>query len=263
LALQIACGVCAIIPLCRLYAIDYCLWFDYLLPGLERIGAPLPLGGTSNHFRTRALIEAGAWDPFNVTEDADLGIRLAREGWQVGTLSSTTFEEAPTRLSAWLTQRTRWMKGYMQTYLVHTRDRRRLGREVGLPGVAVLELFLFGSALSGLANPILWLLFALWLGTGHGVLGGLTGSALLAVSLMALVGGNGLLLFLFLLAPLRRGWFGLVPFALTAPLYWLLISLAAWLGFFGLILRPSHWAKTAHGLTGFEARAGISRRRGP
>jgi cellulose synthase/poly-beta-1,6-N-acetylglucosamine synthase-like glycosyltransferase len=249
--------------LCRLYAIDYCLWFDHFLPGLEAIKAPLPLGGTSNHFRTHALLAAGGWDPFNVTEDADLGIRFAREGWHVGTLASTTFEEAPPRLAPWLAQRARWMKGYMQTYLVHMRDQKRLARETGIQGRAVLELFLLGSAVAGLANPVLWLLFAAWLLLGRGVLGGLTGEALLAVSLIGLVGGNGLILFLSLLAPLRRGWLDLVPYALTTPLYWLLVSLAAWHGLFSLLFRPFHWAKTAHGLTRFEARAGLSERRAP
>jgi glycosyltransferase XagB len=248
--------------LSRLFAIDYCLWFDHLLPGLERIGAPLPLGGTSNHFRRAALLAAGGWDPFNVTEDADLGIRLAREGYRTRSLNSTTFEEAPPRLSAWLTQRARWMKGYLQTWLVHSRDRKRVARETGRAGLLVLDLFLLGSVLAGIVNPVLWALFIGWLSTGKGVLGGLAGPSLLLVSLFGLVGGNAMLVFLSLLAPLRRGWFHLVPYALTAPLYWLLVSLAAWRGLFGLLLRPFHWAKTAHGLTSFEPRAGPSKPRG-
>jgi cellulose synthase/poly-beta-1,6-N-acetylglucosamine synthase-like glycosyltransferase len=156
--------------LCRLFAIDYCLWFDYLLPSLERLGAPVPLGGTSNHFRRDALLATGGWDPFNVTEDADLGIRLAREGYHVGTLASTTYEEAPSCLAAWLSQRSRWMKGYLQTYLVHNRDRGRLKRETGRTGLLVLDVFLFGSVAAGLANPLLWTLFLAWTGTGEGVL---------------------------------------------------------------------------------------------
>jgi len=249
--------------LCRLFAIDYCLWFDYLLPGLERLGAPLPLGGTSNHFRKSALLAAGGWDPFNVTEDADLGIRLAREGYGVGTLNSTTYEEAPPYFSAWLAQRTRWMKGYLQTWLVHNRNRRRLHDEVGRAGLCVLDLLLFGSVLAGLANPILWGLFIGWLYSGEGVLSGLTGPWLLLVSLLGLVGGNAMLLFLSLIAPLRRGWLHLVPYALTAPIYWLIISLAAWRGLFGLLVRPFHWSKTAHGLSRFEARAAPSRPKDP
>ena len=247
--------------LCKLFAIDYCLWFDYLLPSLERIGAPLPLGGTSNHFRREALVAAGGWDPFNVTEDADLGIRLAREGYHVATLASTTFEEAPPRFAAWLSQRTRWMKGYLQTCLVHNRNRRRLKREVGASGVLVLDVFLLGSVVAGLANPLLWTLFLAWTEAGKGVLDGISGPWLFQMSLVGLLGGNGLLIILSLLAPLRRGWRDLMPYALLAPIYWLLISIAAWRGLFGLLLRPFHWAKTAHGLSRFTPQPGPSQRK--
>lgn len=246
--------------LCRLFAIDYCLWFDYLLPGLERFSLPIPLGGTSNHFRREALEACGGWDPFNVTEDADLGIRLAREGFRVGTLDSTTFEEAPVSLAAWLAQRARWIKGYMQTALVHSRARTQTRREIGLPGLLVIDLFLLGTAIAGLANPVLWGLFIGWLVSGTGVLGGFTGPALLALSLLGLVGGNAMIVFLSLIAPLRRGWLDLIPFALSAPFYWLLISLAAWRGLAGLLVRPFHWSKTPHGQTAFVPKAAPSHR---
>lgn len=255
------CGFCAIIPLCRLFAIDYCLWFDYLLPSLERLGAPVPLGGTSNHFRRDALLAAGGWDPFNVTEDADLGIRLAREGYHVGTLASTTYEEAPSCLAAWLSQRSRWMKGYLQTYLVHNRDRGRLKRETGRTGLLVLDVFLFGSVAAGLANPLLWTLFLAWTGTGEGVLDRWSSSWIFPFSLAGLVGGNLLLVFLSVLAPLRRSWLHLIPYALLAPLYWLLISVAAWRGLFGLVFRPFHWSKTDHGTSGFTPCAGPGSRK--
>ena len=98
-----------------MFALDYALWFDFLLPGLDRLRIPMPLGGTSNHFRVDALRAIHGWDPFNVTEDADIGIRLARLGYRVRTLDSTTYEEATNALSNWLRQRTRWLKGYMQT----------------------------------------------------------------------------------------------------------------------------------------------------
>jgi glycosyltransferase XagB len=97
------------------FAIEYCVQFDALLPSLARLGLPLPLGGTSNHFRTEALKEVGAWDPFNVTEDADLGLRLARRGWRTSVIGATTWEEAPVGLADWLPQRTRWLKGWMQS----------------------------------------------------------------------------------------------------------------------------------------------------
>lgn len=95
-----------------MFALDYALWFDFLLPGLDRLGIPMPLGGTSNHFRFSALDAIHGWDPFNVTEDADLGVRLARVGLKVQTLDSTTYEEATNAAGPWLRQRTRWLKGY-------------------------------------------------------------------------------------------------------------------------------------------------------
>lgn len=110
--------------LTRQFTVEYCALFDGLLPALDRLELPIPLGGTSNHFRASALNWLMAWDPFNVTEDADLGIRLARNGYRCAMLESTTYEEAPAGFMSWLRQRTRWLKGYMQTWLVHMRDPR-------------------------------------------------------------------------------------------------------------------------------------------
>ncbi|MGO9133915.1 MAG: glycosyltransferase family 2 protein, partial [Methylovirgula sp.] len=104
--------------LTRMFALDYALWFDQLLPGLEKLNVPIPLGGTSNHFKIDVLRELHAWDPFNVTEDADLGIRLTQKGYRVAVVDSTTYEEASCQASNWIRQRSRWIKGYMQTFLV-------------------------------------------------------------------------------------------------------------------------------------------------
>jgi len=128
-----------------MFALDYALWFDFLLPGLDKLGIPMPLGGTSNHFRVEALRAINAWDPFNVTEDADLGIRLSRLGMRVKTLDSTTYEEATNGVGNWLRQRTRWLKGYMQTWLVHMRAPRQLLRNAGVGGFFGFQ---FGSTQS-------------------------------------------------------------------------------------------------------------------
>jgi cellulose synthase/poly-beta-1,6-N-acetylglucosamine synthase-like glycosyltransferase len=231
--------------LTRLFALDYSLWFEALLPGLDRLGVPMPLGGTSNHFRTAVLRELGGWDPFNVTEDADLGIRIAQLGLRVAMLDSTTFEEAPNQLGVWLKQRSRWMKGYMQTWLVHTRAPFGLIRRAGLSGFFAFHLFIGGSVAAALANPLLWLIFvcSLWWaprGDPHG-------TALIALS--GLIGGNTLLTVLATVGPLRRGWRDLAPYGLTVTLYWGLISLAAWRGLKQLVTNPFHWEKTAHGLS--------------
>ena len=114
--------------LSRMFTLDYSLWFDLMLPGLERLNIPIPLGGTSNHFKIEVLRELHAWDPFNVTEDADLGIRLYEKGYRVAIVDSTTYEEASCHVRNWVRQRSRWLKGYMQTLLVHTRRPLQLMR---------------------------------------------------------------------------------------------------------------------------------------
>jgi cellulose synthase/poly-beta-1,6-N-acetylglucosamine synthase-like glycosyltransferase len=228
--------------LTRLFALDYSLWFQALLPGLDRIGVPMPLGGTSNHFRTATLRELGGWDAFNVTEDADLGIRIAQLGKRVAMLDSTTFEEAPAELGVWVKQRSRWLKGYMQTWLVHTRRPFALVRRAGLGGFFAFHLFIGGSVATSLANPLLWAMFAVSL-----TVRGAHGTAFIALA--GLVGGNTLLTLLCMLGPPGRGWRDLAPYGLTVTLYWALISWAAWRGLGQLITNPFHWEKTAHGLS--------------
>ncbi|MBI3702856.1 MAG: glycosyltransferase, partial [Rhizobiales bacterium] len=131
--------------LTRLYTAEYAGQFDVFLPGLAALQLPLPLGGSSNHFHTATLREVGGWDPYNVTEDADLGMRLARFGYRSGVIDSTTYEEAPARFGPWLRQRTRWFKGWIQTWLVHMRQPRRLLRDLGLPGFLSFQLIVGGN----------------------------------------------------------------------------------------------------------------------
>src|SRR6185312_754328 len=172
--------------LVAVFALDFELWFSVYLPGLERLGVPIPLGGTSNHFRTAMLRAVGAWDPFNVTEDADLGLRLAQFGYRVDMLDSATYEEAPACIGAWIRQRSRWLKGYTQTWLVHGRNARSLARHVGLGGFLAFQLFLGGAVLSALVNPLLWAIFI-----ATSVTGGSHGVEL--VSGLGALGANGLL----------------------------------------------------------------------
>jgi cellulose synthase/poly-beta-1,6-N-acetylglucosamine synthase-like glycosyltransferase len=231
--------------LTRMFALDYALWFEALLPGLDRIGVPMPLGGTSNHFRTAVLRDIGGWDAFNVTEDADIGIRLAQLGYRVSMLDSTTFEEAPVALGAWLKQRSRWLKGYMQTWLVHMRDPAALVRRTGLSGFLAFQLFVGGGVIFALANPPLWgaFLAALllhWLEGASGPGAVIPGAGLLA--------NNVLLTYLAVLAPRRRGWDALAPYGLTVIAYWGLVSAAGYRGVWQLCTRPFFWEKTMHGV---------------
>jgi len=212
--------------LTRMFALDYALWFDFLLPGLDRLGVPMPLGGTSNHFRISALKAIHGWDPFNVTEDADLGIRLTRLGLRVRTLESTTYEEAPNETVHWVRQRTRWLKGYMQTWLVHMRNPVQLWRNAGAGGFFGFQLFVGGTVLSALLNPLLWLIFVLsfFVDLPLPIFAGATHS----ISGFGLLMGNALFAYLAMLGPYRRGWLDLSPYALLVPVYWLLISVAAY-----------------------------------
>lgn len=227
----------------HMFALDYGLWFNALLRGLEKLKAPIPLGGTSNHFRCAALIDAGLWDPFNVTEDADLGVRLARLGHKVRVLDSATYEEAPASFSVWLRQRTRWIKGYMQTLLVHTRHPASLLHEVGLVGTCAIHLFLGGAIWPALINPLLWLFF-LWSlidgaaqASALGIFAETSGALLLAVNVaLAVLGVMD-----------RRGDHPQYALALSYPLYWLLISAACYRALFQLFTDPFGWEKTPHG----------------
>jgi cellulose synthase/poly-beta-1,6-N-acetylglucosamine synthase-like glycosyltransferase len=227
-----------------MFALDYALWFEMLLPGLDRIGVPMPLGGTSNHFRTQVLRDIGGWDAFNVTEDADIGIRLSQLGYGVSMIASTTFEEAPVEISAWLRQRSRWLKGYMQTWLVHMRHPLRLLRRAGPLGFLAFQLFLGGGIVFALVNPVLWAAFLaaalfaapLWSGFAP-----LPGASLLANNLM--------LTYLAVMSPGRRGRSDLAPYGLTVIVYWALVSLAGYRALVQLVTRPFFWEKTIHGVT--------------
>jgi len=235
--------------LTRMFTLDYALWFDEVLPGLERLGMPIPLGGTSNHFRTSVLRELHAWDPFNVTEDADLGIRIGQKGYRVGVVDSTTFEEASCRVGQWLRQRSRWMKGYMQTLLVHTRRPLEFVRKAGALGLIGFVFFIGGTVLAGLLNPLFWLFYLIWLAAGAANLDVIFPNSLLYLCLFNLLAGNGAFTYLVMLAPIRRGWLGLIPYSFTLFAYWVMISAAAYRALWQLLRDPFHWEKTEHGLS--------------
>ena len=235
--------------LTRMFTLDYALWFDQVLPGLERMGMPIPLGGTSNHFRIDVLRELHAWDPFNVTEDADLGIRIGQKGYRVGVVDSTTFEEASGHSRQWIRQRSRWIKGYMQTLLVHTRRPVHFLRTVGPLGFLGFVFFIGGTVLAGLLNPIFWLFYVIWLVAAAASFDPIFPEPLLFLCLFNLLAGNGAFTYLIMLAPIRRGWLELIPFSFTLFGYWVLISIAAYRGLWQLIRDPHFWEKTEHGIS--------------
>ena len=232
--------------LTRFFTAEYSCWFDYCLPGLVCLDAPIPLGGTSNHFRLPALREIGGWDPYNVTEDCDLGIRLYRRGMNTGLVDSTTWEEATFRVLPWIRQRSRWVKGYLQTYLVHLREHRDLLRTRGA-GPMIHFHFLFGATcFCLLMNPFYWLLTLLWFFKGPGFMSGFFPLWVLVLALTSFLVGNAVFILSGMLACLRRGYYPLIPVCLALPVYWVLMSVGAWKGAAQLITHPFYWEKTPH-----------------
>ena len=235
--------------LTRLFTLEYSYWFDYLLPGLETLKLPIPLGGTSNHFRTDRLLELGGWDPFNVTEDADLGIRASKRGYTVGVINSTTYEEANCQLKNWIRQRSRWIKGYMQTWLVHNRHPLKSLKQLGLKNWLAYQFMIGGTVITFLISPILWILFIYWILTRAYWLESLLPGWVLYISLFNLSISNALGLYLSMIAVFRRRYYELLLYALLNPLYWQLHSIAAYMALWQLFTKPFYWEKTLHGIS--------------
>ncbi len=234
--------------LARMFAIEYSALFDGLLPALSSLGMPLPLGGTSNHFRRDALEEAGGWDPFNVTEDADLGLRLARFGYRSTTMSLPTMEEAPAKIRPWMRQRTRWFKGWMQTWLVHVRNPGRLARELGWRGFLGFNLIGTGLIVSALIHPV-YLATVVVVATSPLDLwgdGGAFAALIVGINLFNLFAGYTAMTTLGVRTLELRGNGRMAPSLVMLPFYWLLMSLAAYRALAHLIFRPHHWEKTPH-----------------
>lgn len=235
------------------FAIEYAMWFSFLLPGLVAQRGPLPLGGTSNHFRGEVLRAVGGWDPYNVTEDADLGIRLARLGYETQVLDSTTHEEANSDVINWVKQRSRWYKGYLQTWLVHMRHPMALGRQLGWRGFIGFNLFVAGTPVLSLINPVFWILTLLWFTVHPAVILVLFPAWLYYLGLAVMVAGNFLLFYTWLVTARITGSRRLVFASLLVPVYWALMSLAGIKALVQLISAPSFWEKTVHGLDGSQA----------
>jgi cellulose synthase/poly-beta-1,6-N-acetylglucosamine synthase-like glycosyltransferase len=232
----------------RWFTLDYGTWFNILLPGLVALGAPVPLGGTSNFFRRRVIEDLGAWDPYNVTEDADLGIRLARRGYRTLVLDSTTYEEANSDGINWVKQRSRWYKGYLQTFAVHLRHPLKAYRELGFAGFVGLAFFVGGTPILAAINPVMWAMAFVWIASQPVIIERLFPGWSYYMALTCLVLGNFLTIYQGLIAARMSGRTNLWAAAISMPGYWLLMSLAAVKGIFQLITSPFHWEKTHHGL---------------
>ena len=234
--------------LTRLFTAEYSAWFDLSLPGLSAVGGVIPLGGTSNHFVTSELRDLLGWDAFNVTEDCDLGIRLLRAGRTTRMLRTTTWEEACSRIRFWIPQRSRWVKGYIQTYLVHMRNPGALAREIGLRRFFHFQMVIGGGVLAALLNPLFWALALLWFLVRIEALTALFPGPVFALAFLCLFAGNFAFVYLGALGCYRRRYWDLVKYALLMPFYWLFMSYSAWRAFFQFFGDPYRWEKTKHGL---------------
>lgn len=201
---------------------------------------------------------SGAWDPYNVTEDADLGFRLARHGWRTQVLGSTTWEEAPIHFRQWLRQRSRWMRGWMQTYLVHTRRPWRLTADLGLRGVLGVHILMGALILSALAHPWFYLLLAYHAWTSQLLAWSATpaGQALWMIAWINLTAGYLIAIAVGAVSVWQRGRRRLALSALFMPITWLLVSVAAYRALYQLATNPYRWDKTAHGLSPRRRRSG-------
>jgi cellulose synthase/poly-beta-1,6-N-acetylglucosamine synthase-like glycosyltransferase len=234
--------------LTRLFTIEYAALFDVFNPGLAEIGSPIPLGGTSNHFRTSVLKSIHGWDAWNVTEDADLGIRLARLGYDVRDLPSSTLEEAPSNLGIWMRKRTRWMKGYLQTATSHSRKLGVVLRQLGIWRFYGALVLTWGIVLSAVVYPIFSALFLTsWLFGSTGPFASRWELMGHAYSLTLFFSGAIAIFAPACIGLYRRRLWRLLPWVPLLPFYYGLVSLAAWRGLWELATATFRWNKTSHG----------------
>ncbi|MCM8786068.1 MAG: glycosyltransferase [Candidatus Omnitrophica bacterium] len=231
--------------LTKWFTAEYSSWFDIYLPGIDSIEAPIPLGGTSNHFKTDVLKELGGWDPFNVTEDCDLGIRIFKNGYRTKILDTTTWEEANSRLNNWIKQRSRWVKGYIQTYFVHLRNPFKLLKQIGFKDFIHFNLIVGGNFFVLCFNPIAWVFLLIWIFSPQKIY---FPNLFFMLITPVLLLGNIIFVVINIVGVLKRKWYKLVFSALLSPFYWILMSIGALKGFFQFFRRPHYWEKTQHAL---------------
>ncbi len=233
-------------PLTQLFSIEYSSWFDFMLYGLQKLGLPIPLGGTSNHFRIKTLKTLYAWDPYNVTEDADLGVRLSLAGLKTEVVDSITLEEAPISLRAWANQRIRWIKGYFQTYLVHMRNPFLLLKNLGFTRFLGFFFFVGAPGLIYLSVPIVGVITIASLFTDVGLPPALVEFSYLNLEVTLVV---NLLIGLHVI--IENKWYSMILGAILFPVYWVLHCITSFGAAYELIKMPHHWNKTEHGVSKF------------
>ncbi|UYV38547.1 glycosyltransferase [Rhodobacteraceae bacterium D3-12] len=232
--------------LSRCFTIEYAAWFRLMLPGMSRLGLAIPLGGTTLFFRRAALEELGGWDAHNVTEDADLGFRLARHGYRTEVISTTTSEEANCRVWPWVRQRSRWLKGYMVTYLVHMRNPLRFYRQMGALRFWGFQAHFITALSQFILAPFLWSFWLVLLGLPHPFDPLFPRELLLSFGLLFLMIEviSILINATAVSGPKHRHLLLWVP---TMHFYYPLGAIAAYKALYELVALPFYWDKTQHG----------------
>ena len=237
------------------FSSEYSMWFDLFLPGLDASNVPIPLGGTSNHFKKFALIEAGAWDPHNMTEDADLGIRLYKLGYRTKIVDTTTYEEANSSVKNWIRQRSRWVKGHIQTWLVHMRHPIQLIRDIGFKAFFSFQMVVGGNIFTVILNPVYWVITLSWVLFRFDFISELFPGPIHYMGAFSLYFGNFAFTYMNVAGAMGRGYYDMVKTTLLSPIYWGLMSIGGWRGFIQVITKPHYWEKTIHGLSTPEPQA--------
>ncbi len=239
--------------LTRWFSAEYGVWYEYVLPALGFLKLPIPLGGNSNHFRVDFLKEGGGWDPYNVTEDANLGIQIARRGGKMRILqsptemiNSTTLEEATPFLGGWIRQRSRWIKGYLQTFLVHIRSPRALYRDLGFWGTITFLFLLAGTPFTHILNVLFAGLAVMWFAFKPEWINWFFPGPVTALHIVTLLIGNCMFIAMHVIASLREGKKSVALASLFIPLYWALMAVATVKSVWQLLFRPHYWEKTHH-----------------
>ncbi|MEO6301379.1 MAG: glycosyltransferase family 2 protein, partial [Paracoccaceae bacterium] len=232
--------------LARCFTIEYAGWFRVILPGLQRLGMPIPLGGTTLFFRRTVLEKLGGWDAHNVTEDADLGMRLARHGYRTEVIPTTTYEEANCRTVPWVKQRSRWIKGYLMTYMTHMRTPFALWNQLGPRGFVAFQALFLGSLSQAILMPLLWSFWALALGFAH-PLQPLMFPALITAMTTLFIASEVLNITIGMIGLRRSGQNICLLWVPTLTLYFPLQAIAAYKALWEMLKRPFYWDKTSHG----------------
>jgi cellulose synthase/poly-beta-1,6-N-acetylglucosamine synthase-like glycosyltransferase len=232
----------------RFFTIEYATWWRVVLPGMARLGFVIPLGGTTLFFRRKALEKLGRWDAHNVTEDADLGVRLARYGYVTELIPTVTYEEANCRPWRWVRQRSRWLKGFMITYCVHMRDPKSLMRDLGFKRFMGLQMIFLATFSQFAFAPVLWSFWVTIFGYTHPIQNVLGETAILALIVLFFIAEILTITMgmTAVCAPNRRH---LMKWVLTMPLYFTLGTLASYKALYEMIVTPFYWDKTEHGVS--------------